>query len=525
MSNGVGYITVHHYAKSVDYAVIALLVATSAAVRWFFSRNVGPALSRSAPAREPALRWILAIATFIVMFFVHDHPFVLMDPFHEGEHLTPAFLFRSDERPYGDVFILHGLAVDGGLDSLVLGDPPSPRRTRRLETILDAATLALLAPIAVELCATAGGAAAALFIALCAIGAGQVPIFPYWRLAPILLAILGILRYIRTGRGLFLAFAASTLGLLWSLDTGMYAVAATAIGAAILRPPAKRTALFALIAIALPIAILLAVRADLWRFVIDSFVIVPRSIDTIWSLPARKTFDWESARYYIPPIFFGWLLAAGVRRRDPRAIAVAIFSIIAFRSAAGRCSWSHTRYGIPLFGVAFTAFALEPLLLKRRWLAAVALAAPLVMLVEVGPNSVAAAKFIGGWKARQSDHGFMTPQQAADVAALSRFVNANAAPGAPILDVANERALYYLLQRRPPVRCFDISFLSVPTLAREAMGQLRSNPPAVVIVEGIPSIGELDGIPNRERVPWLFAWIDQNYPRRTRIGRFVVATK
>jgi len=27
------------------------------------------------------------------------------------------------------------------------------------------------------------------------------------------------------------------------------------------------------------------------------------------------------------------------------------------------------------------------------------------------------------------------------------------------------------------------------------------------------------------RVPWLFAWIDQNYPRRTRIGRFVVATK
>jgi len=34
------------------------------------------------------------------MLFVHDHPYVVMDPFHEGEHLTPAFLFRSGERPY-----------------------------------------------------------------------------------------------------------------------------------------------------------------------------------------------------------------------------------------------------------------------------------------------------------------------------------------------------------------------------------------------------------------------------------------
>src|SRR5258706_12040510 len=130
----------------------------------------------------------LFLAIFIVMLFVHDHPFVVMDPFHEGEHLTPAFLFRSGERPYTDVFELHGLAYDGGLDALVLGDPPSPLRTRRLETILDAATLALVALIAAEICATAGGAAAAAIIALCAIGAGLAPAFPYDRLPPIYLA-------------------------------------------------------------------------------------------------------------------------------------------------------------------------------------------------------------------------------------------------------------------------------------------------------------------------------------------------
>src|SRR2546423_5555200 len=133
--------------------------------------------------------WLLASAIFIVMLFVHDHPFVVMDPFHEGEHLTPAFLFRSGERPYTDVFVLHGLAYDGGLDALVLGDPPSPLRTRRLETILDAATLALIALIAAEVCATSGGAIVAAIFALCAIGAGLVPIFPYYRLAPIYLPV------------------------------------------------------------------------------------------------------------------------------------------------------------------------------------------------------------------------------------------------------------------------------------------------------------------------------------------------
>jgi len=46
-----------------------------------------------------------------------------------------------------------------------------------------------------------------------------------------------------------------------------------------------------------------------------------------------------------------------------------------------------------------------------------------------------------------------------------------------------------------------------------------------VIVEGMKEVDNLDGIPNRARVPWLFAWVDQNYPRRTRIGRFVIATK
>lgn len=534
-SGGVGIVTVTHYPKNVDYLVVVVLIIVAAGLTWLFSKPaVSPPLS---PPPNRRLVWIGSIIVFAVMLFVHDHPYSLMDPFHEGEHLTPAFLFRDGARPFGDVFILHGLGVDGGLDAIVLGDPPSPLRTRRLETILDAAALALLVPIAAELCVTSAGAAAAVLVALCAIGSGQVPVFPYFRFAPMFVAVLGLLRYQRTGRWLFPAFGASTLGMLWSLDTGLYAVTGTAVSALLIRPQLKRALVLAAIALALPVAILLAVRADVHRFLVDSFVIIPRSIDAIWSRPARTSIDWESARYYIPPIFYGWLLATGVRKRNVAAIIVAVFSIIAFRSAAGRCSWSHTRYGIPLFGVAIAAYVLEPLVLKRRRWSAVAAAIPIVILIELIPNVVAASKFIAGWKSRQSHAGlvpyplptaktiYTTPDNAADLAALSAFISARAGPGAAILDASNEKALYYLLQRRPPTRCFDIPFLSAPALALEARAQLQVNPPACVIVEGMKTLEEIDGIPNRVRVPWLFTWIDENYPRRVRIGRFVVATK
>lgn len=538
-TGGVGIVTVTGYPKAYDYAVVALLIVGSAAgafagSRWSGGLQPAGGLKATAPR---SFSWIAAVIVFVLMLFIHDHPYALLEPFHEGEHLTPGFLFRNGVRPYGDVFVLRGLGVDGGLDALVLGDPPSPRRVRRLQTLLDAATLALLVPIAAELSTTAVGAAAAAFVGLCMIAAGQIPLFPWFRLAPLLLAALGMLRYARSRNvsSLALALAASTLGVLWSLDTGLYALAATVIVCFLLR---ARIALpIAAVALLLPFALLLVVHADIHRFLVDSFLIIPRSIDAIWSRPALREISWESARYYLPPVFFGWMLVAAWRRGDRRIAIVAIFSIIAFRTAAGRCSWSHTRYGLPLFGVAAVTFALEPLLLARRRFAAAILAIALFVFVEVAPNVAAASRFLVGWRARQSHSGlvpypvatgrgiYTTRENAADLAGLNGFLDAAAPPGAPILDVSNERALYYLLQRRPPTRCFDVAMLSAPPLLAEAMRQLEANPPACVVVEGMKELDQYDGVPNRIRAPALFAWIDARYPRRARVGRYLVATR
>ena len=523
-TGGVGAITVMGYPKGWDYAVIALLVLGAAVGgAWPVARSQSPA----APTRSPAtVNWQLttALIVFLTMLFLHDHPYAPMDPFHEGEHLTAGWRMKSGERPYGDFFIFHGLAADAGLDALVLGDPPSPLRPRRLQTVLDAATLALLVPIAAELTATAAGMIAGVVVSLCAAAALWLPVFPYYRLAPVLLAVLFVLR----GR-LFLAFASATLGVLWSLDTGLFAVAGVAAGVLILRVPIRKALLFGAIALVLPLVVLFAVRADIRQFAIDSFVIMPKAIDPVWSLPAPKPLTANGVRYYLPPVFYGFFLALAFvawRRGDKRLAAqiaiVAVFSILLFRTAAGRVSWSHTRFAVPLLGIAMVAFVLEPLLLRKQRLAAVLLAIPLFFYFEVRENFVSGAKLLAGWPARQHPQPLTNP---ADLAALASVVDSLGPKDATILDFSNERALYFLLRRKPAVRVMEISMLSVPRLLSEAMAQLNANPPLCVIVQGDPNIAAFDGVSSRDRVPDLAAWIDANYPRRIQAGRFVVAAR
>lgn len=518
-TGGVGVLTVHGYPKGWDYAVVGLL-ALGAFAGGMFGRTE-PATSSARPRGV----WIATIVVFVLMLFIHDHPYRLMDPFHEGEHLTPAFLMKQGATPFEDVFLLHGLATDGGLDALVLGDPPSPRRARRLQTVLDAATLALLVPIAAELVATTGGLVAAVLASLCATAAFWIPVFPYFRLAPVLVCVLALLRYVRTKSWLPLcvAFASASAGLLWSLDTGTYALAATAITAAIV---ARRRALV-LLAFVAP---LLLLPRQFW---IDSFVIIPRAIDAVWSLPAPAPFTLEGARYYLPPVFYGFLLALAWKRRDARMAIIAIFSLLLFRTATGRVGWSHTRYAIPLLGIGVVAFVLEPL--RKRRIAAVALSVVLIAYCQVAQNLAGGAKLLAEWPSRQKHDGlvrypfatgrgiYTTEQNARELAALNGMIE-SFGPGT-ILDFSNERALYYLMQRRPPVRCFDIPMLSNPDLLAEAMGQLNANPPVAVILGGDRNVAVFDGVPNSQRVPDLAAWIDANYPRRFEIGRFVVAAK
>jgi hypothetical protein len=189
-AGGIGAVTIAKYPKGFDYFVVVALTVVSAIGALAFARRQIE-IMQGRPNR--AAIWMTTAIVFVTMFVIHDHPYAFMDMFHEGEHLTPASVMLDGGRPYRDIFFLHGFATDGGLDALVLGSKPSPKKTRRLEAVLDAAALAMLVPIAAELTATTGGLIAAVTLALCAVGAGEVPVFPYFRWLPLLIAAWALL--------------------------------------------------------------------------------------------------------------------------------------------------------------------------------------------------------------------------------------------------------------------------------------------------------------------------------------------
>jgi hypothetical protein len=561
-TGGIGTVTITKYPKGFDYFVVIALTIASAAGALALSARRPPTTGNRQPTtlRKRAIL-ITTITVFVAMCIIHDHPYAFMDIFHEGEHLSPASVLLDGGRPYGDTFFLHGFATDGGLDALVLGSKPSAKKTRRLETLLDAAALAMLVPIAAALTATTGGLIAAVILSLCAIGAGVVPTFPYFRWMPLLIAVWALLRYQReqdqtptTGNRqpttlLFIAAISSSLGILWSLDIGICAVAATAI---VILFYTRRVTLIALAAIAAPLVVLLVTRADLYHFFRDSFVIIPRSIDAIWSVPAKPIpslsllvhpvalWKWlasEDARYYLPPVFFGLLLALALRKRDMRIAIIAIFSILLFRTAAGRVSWSHTRFAIPLLGMAMVAFLFEPWIRRRpmtlwRYIALLTAALIGFRYFELLPNATLGAKMLAGWPARQRHEGLVPypmargrgiytfPENAANLGALNDL-SQRAGPGT-IFDLSGERGLYYLLDRRPATRCPDLAMLSAPELGAEALRELNAHPPLFVILEEVNAFGSLGGVANRDRIPEIASWIDAHYPVKVRAGRYVV---
>jgi hypothetical protein len=226
----------------------------------------------------------------------------------------------------------------------------------------------------------------------------------------------------------------------------------------------------------------------------------------------------------------------GERVRAAQLFTITVFSIFLFRTASGRVGWAHTRFALPLYGITVVAFMIEPLFAARRRIAAIVAAVILAILVEVVPNLNLGWGLVTGWRARQR-HDDQVPypfatgkgiytyaENARDLAALNGFI-ASLGPDATFFNFSGERALHYLLQRKPPTRVSDVNILAAPPLLREALAELNAKPPACVVVKGLQDVQNLDGIAPEVRVPELARWIDVNYPNRQQIGRFVVATR
>lgn len=574
--NGIGWVTVNQYRKGWDYAVLAILFATAAAIPLLVALSsraaTGEPEAESLPlaSRRNAKLWtaIAVAAVSAAMLPMRDHPQQIKDPYHEGESLTPASVMMDGGSPYGDIFFMHGLATDGGIDLLAMAGKPSPVRARRAKAVLSALTLALLVPIAMEVAASWPVAIAAIVASICATGAPQIQTFPFFRLMPLLLAVWSVLAFLRTGRR-WLVIAAAALasaGMVWSLDVGLFATAGfwgwivvRRLLPARAREVAMPTTLAAAAATVLtPLILIAGTGGSVTRFFRDSFLRLPECFDAIYSLaapplPALSSLltpagvwawvDSPSARYFMPAIVYGALLAAafflsarGRVRTGEAMVLIALTGFVQLRSAAGRVAWSHTRFAVPLLGIVLVVFVIAPLV-RRRVLPAIAAAILTVLAVqyvELVESAVAVPKFYASYASRlrpiPGSVPFPVPraadlytyqQEADDTGALYRF--SKTMPPGPIFEFAGEKDLYYLLERAPATRCPDVPYLADPALGREARRQLERRRPVFVVVKGHEILGQIDGISYRDRVPWLAEWIDENYPERRTFGRFVVA--
>jgi hypothetical protein len=571
----IGFVTVHAIPKGIDTFRYVLLLALIPAGAFWAGRgrtSEGPPSDEGTASVTVGFTALLIILVAILRVLSSEGIHGPIDLFHAGHYLSPASDVLAGQVFFRDAFPFHGLAADGGLDALAFRIGGETLATAgRLRTLLDliffSSAVAVFAAVLRRRARIIAGVTALLLLT----GALRLSTtFPFFRALPLLLASAAVVRFVRTGRRGVLIFAGAVagLGLFWSLEIGVFSCAALLIwsvadplyrGENRLTRGCVGSVSVGIAAALVPAFVLLAAFGALAPFVRGSWTIL-KSTGAMWDLPApvpsemlraflrgRIVYLAEAARFYGPVFFFG-AIAAGLalrrRERKPRPrervlLALLIFSVVGFRMALGRCSYSHTRFAMVVPALLFSAWLPEALFQRRRWkkwrlLGAMAGVLAFVFYAEV-PESIAdAVRRIGSFSSRMRGDGFVLlplpraggarvpAEQAASLSALAEFANARLEPGETFYDFADAGALYFLLDRRNPARVYEASVLSADDWQSRAISDLERAHSGFVVVSAGQGEEAFDGVSIVTRCPRLAAWLFARYPEEVRVGEFVL---
>jgi hypothetical protein len=108
---------------------------------------------------------------------------------------------------------------------------------------------------------------------------------------------------------------------------------------------------------------------------------------------------------------------------------------------------------------------------------------------------------------------WMNIDNARKVAAAQAFVDHALAPSETFFDFANMPILYYLFDRRLPVRQYETPFYEPDDLQREVISRLERDHSVHAALMQFPNRGDLtiDGVPNSVRAPLVFAWLRAHF--------------
>jgi hypothetical protein len=468
--------------------------------------------------------------------------------FEDGHQLLPASEMLRGERLYRDVVPGHGMIADGGLDWLAMR-----LWGARIDVALAArhavSSLNAVAVYALGLAATGSPPAALLTMLF----SSQMISFglPWLRSAPAFAALAFAMAAARrreprrfAGAGVFLV-----LSLLTSVEMGIYTGAALLLavirfGDGRARWQALRWSTIGASAVGLPAALFFLVRGvldDLLRVtVFEVLSLGPAyALGFDWAPPALRSHAIlpEALLTLFDPAVFEFLLwivivvvtAAGLaasplrgqRRTEP------LWLLGGWVALAG-LSFAERHHDYFIYGLApFLAIATFFLWRGRSAAARACGAVALVVLVAVSrPTEYfgIAAWLRSGPAPRPADwvevtslpraRGALFPRdEAAKLEAARVFVQTALRPGETFYDFVNLPILYFLLDRPCPIRQYEVPFYESEEGQREVIARLENDRSvrAVLMEFQTFSGGPIDGVPNAQRVPLVWDWLQKHF--------------
>lgn len=505
---------------------------------------------RTAPSILRYVIFPLVILTYVNV--VHSYPDgkPVVDFFEDGHGLLPASEMMAGELPYRDITPGHGLLTDGLIDlaSLQIRGESIGKvlRTRHLIFSLNGA-----ATYALGFAATGSPVAGMAAFALSFSSPLGSPM--WWRTIPAFFALAFAVSAIRLRSARRFRWSGFLLVLtgLTSLDFAFYSLVTVLVAAARFGGGAEKRKAFKeltqgvaiLVLPLLAVAVILGIADDFFRVTFGELLghsaaytlginAIPNRLRELTSFP-------EIIGKILEPrsnVFLVWAIAvvisgAGIglnvlrakRRTDPLFL-IGLWIGLAGISFAER-EHLYIWFAFPSFAVAGLWILLRSRKSPHRVAAGilgallVVLATPTSHLMDAGENRRATERAVvelSTYRALPRAHDAWFRRAMARRLDIAQRYTAQLNPHETFFDFSNTPLLYFLLDRRSPIRQVEVPQYESTELQQEVVGRLESDRSVRAVLVAFPhgdgpGIVDMDGVPNRERAPLVWSWIQQHF--------------
>ena len=457
--------------------------------------------------------------------------------FEAGHSVLPASDMMHGARAYRDTAPMHGFIEDGGLDYLAM----KVGRAQSLGGVMVVHELAsqLNAPAMYAVTTAASASPAAGLLAVFFANCGKS-----LRCAVALFAVaIMIMAYRRRSNALLRRAAALTvLACLTSLDFGVYALVALAVTGLLMRPraPAFGAIATGLLAAAVPIVLAFAVFG-----VVGSAI--RRTINLSALAPAYNIGFFAPTKLlgelrYFPEVmlaflrrpemaFGAWIaavivVAVGMAMGAPRRIAPLLI-LASFVLATG-VSYAERRHIYPIENGGYPMLFCAAAMLLRRPPPGRVYGRIVAMLLFMAAGVTADVAIMSSIRRQRGTtdpsitevrelpraRGVFFEKPDADyLRTVNRFFAQNLGPTETFFDFTNRGLSYYLLDRRCPVPLNEVATYETTAAQQEVISRLEHQKEVRYALVPSENAGafHIDGVPNRERVPLVWAYLNRNF--------------